>query len=415
MKTNSKIQLTTPANSYESLQAAIKGGADSIYFGVGHMHMRARAANHFSLSDLETISTICHKNHIPCYLTLNTLVYDNEISLIKKICRCAQNASISAVIATDLATMIIAQEEGLNVHISTQANISNIEAVRFLSQYGSVMVLARELTLEQITHICSQIEQQKICGPTGQLVAIEIFIHGALCVSIAGKCNMSLALFNHSANRGDCFQPCRRSYTVTDDDTKDQLKIKNRFIMSPRDLCTITFLDRIIESGVKILKIEGRGRSPEYIFKVTKVYREAIDSYFLGTYTKKKINGWLKELQTVYNRGFWEGGYYLGHPLGEWANSYGSQSTLIKIYRGRVLNYYQKSKIAEFLIENDEISIGDTIVVNGPTTGVSEAEVTSIYSDDKPVKIAYRGDKVTIPFPEKIRPNDKLYVLKSRK
>lgn len=409
-----KIELMAPAGSRESLNAAIKAGADSIYFGVDKLNMRARAAKPFHISDLKEISNICKQNGIKCYLALNTIIYDDEMDLMRTICDAALEANLSAIIATDISTILYARKIGLAVHISTQANISNLESVRFYSQFADVLVLARELTLPQIAHICDEIKKQNIHGPSGKLVQIELFVHGALCVSIAGKCYMSLALTNHSANRGDCLQNCRRSYRVIDDATGNELKIDNRYVMSPKDLCTIDFLDQLIGAGATVFKIEGRGRSADYVFKVTRAYRKAIDSYFQGKFTMEKSKDWKKDLQSVFNRGYWEGGYYLGKRLGEWSGAYGSRATKQKKYVGFVKNYFARPKIAQIMIENESLHIGDQIIAIGPTTGYAETDVESIFVNEKPAQGAAKGDDITIPFPEKLRRNDKIYIIRDR-
>jgi len=415
MNTNKKyVELTAPAGSLESLQAAIKAGADSVYFSLKKLNMRVRSAKSFDMEDLPQIVQICHHKKRRCYLTLNTLVYDNEISTAEEICDAAKNADIDGVIATDWSAIQYARKINLPVHVSTQANISNLEAVQFYSHFADVLVLARELTLDQIQAVCQGIQKKNILGPNGNPVAVEVFVHGALCVAIAGKCYMSLAHTGHSANRGDCFQICRRQFRVTDQETEEELLIDNQFVMSPKDLCTIGILDKIIGAGVSILKIEGRGRSPDYVFTVTKTYREAIDSVFNGTYSLKKIEQWEKTLETVYNRGFWQGGYYLGHKLGEWSASYGSQATRKKIFCGKVIHYFGKPKVAEILVQDGTIQIGDTIAIMGPTTGYAESQVTSLLVNDQEVDKAQKGERPTLTFPEKVRPNDKVFIFRDR-
>ena len=411
----SNIELMAPAGSFECLTAAIKAGADSVYFGIGNLNMRASGANNFSLKDIKKIVNICKKNNVKTYLTLNTIIYDNDFKLMKKICDSTKKAGVNAIIANDMAVLTYAKSINLNTHISTQANISNIEAVKFYSKYADVMVLARELTLDQIKKICSEIEKQKIKGPNNNLIKIEIFVHGALCVSIAGKCYMSLSTFNASANRGLCIQNCRRAYRLIDEETGDELKVENKYIMSPKDLCTIRFLDKILSSGISVLKIEGRARKEDYVYTVTKVYREAIDSYFNNSYTKEKIENWEKELAKVYNRGFWHGGYYLGKKLGEWAGSFGSQAKNERIFVGEVLNYFSKKKIGLFSVTANILKIGDKIQITGPTTGIIETSVSSLFVDDKPSTEAKKGDLVTIPIQERLRKKDKLYLVKERK
>ncbi|MBI4154838.1 U32 family peptidase [Candidatus Woesearchaeota archaeon] len=408
------IELMAPAGSFESLISAIKAGADSVYFGVSNLNMRASGANNFTLNDIKKVVNICKKNNIKCYLTLNTIIYDNDFKLMKKICDSAKRTGVDAIIANDSSVLQYARSIGLNLHISTQANISNIEAVKFYSKYADVIVLARELTLDQIRKICFEIKNQKIKGPSGSIVKIEIFAHGALCVSIAGKCYMSLATFNASANRGVCVQNCRRAYRLIDDETGDELKVENKYIMSPKDLCTIRFLDKILNSGISVLKIEGRARKEDYVYTVVKVYREAIDSYFNNSYTLNRIKKWEQELSKVYNRGFWHGGYYLGKKLGEWAGSFGSQAVNERFFIGNVTNYFSKKKIGLFFITANFLKIGDKIQITGPTTGIVEAKVDNMFVNDKPATIANKGDMITIPIQEKIRKKDKLYLIRER-
>ncbi|MFH1053128.1 MAG: U32 family peptidase [Candidatus Woesearchaeota archaeon] len=418
-KTNEKnsknIEIMSPVGSFESLAAAIKAGADSVYFGVGKLNMRSRSAINFTLSDLKKISKICRKSKIRSYLALNTIVYDDELDEIKKICDSAKKEKISAVIATDISVIGYAKKIGLEVHISTQANVSNIEAVRYYSRYADVIVLARELAIDQIKNISKQIEKQNIRGPNKKLVKLELFVHGALCVSIAGKCYMSLAQYNHSANRGDCLQVCRRGYKVTDLETGDELEIDNKYVMSPKDLCTIGFLDKIIDAGISVLKIEGRGRAPDYVYTATKCYKEAVESIKDKTYTKEKIGKWIKELEKVFNRGFWHSGYYLGKKLGEWSGAYGSKAAKEKVYLGKALNYYSKPKIAHFIIESGGLSVGDEIIVIGPTTGIIKAKVKEMVVNDKKNDSAKKGDNITVMIKERLRKNDRLYKVVDRK
>lgn len=407
-----KVELMAPAGSFEALKAAIKAGADSVYFGVKQLNMRSHSANNFGLKDLKKIKKICAENKVKCYLTLNTIVYDGEIKLIKKICNKTKEAKIDAIIATDMAVISYANSIGLRVHASTQLNVSNIEAVKFFSKYADVIILARELDLRQIKEICSKVKKEKIKGPSGNLIKIEVFVHGALCVSIAGKCFMSLAVFNKSANRGECLQNCRRSYRVIDEDTGDELKVENKYVMSPKDLCTISIVDKLIEADISVFKIEGRARSPDYVYVVTKVYREAINSYYKKTYSQENIKKWKSELKTVFNRGFWYGGYYFGKKLGDWAGVYGTRATKEKVLLGVVLNYFSRKKIGYFKLQAGKLSQGDEILITGPTTGVVFEKATSIFKDEKPVKAAEKGDLITIAINEKIRANDKLFLLK---
>jgi U32 family peptidase len=411
---DSTCNLLAPAGSWETLYAAIKAGADSVYFGLEHLNMRARAAKRLQLDDLPRLADVCRKNKVESYLAVNTLIYDQDLHLLQTILKNAADSGISAVIATDVAAISMAREMGLSVHISTQANISNLRAVRFFSCFADVMVLARELTLEQIKAIVQRIAEEQITGPTGELVQIELFVHGALCISVSGKCDMSLALTNHSANRGDCLQSCRRSYRVIDDATGEELKVENRFVMSPRDLCTIHMIDQLIDAGVRVFKIEGRGRPADYVYKVTHAYRKAIDACLDGSYTEAKRQKWQKELETVFNRGFWQGGYYLGEVVGEWSASYGSRATIEKVYLGHALNYFQKSKIGYFKIEDSVVTCGDKVAIIGPTTGYVETTVDSIFCDEEPVGEGRLGMRITFPVQQKIRKNDKLYLLRPR-
>jgi len=411
-----KPNLMSPVGNFESLAAAIKAGADSVYFGVGKLNMRSRSSINFTLKDLEKIVKTCKKAGVKTYLTLNTVMYDEDLSEIKKICDAAKKSGIDAVIATDIAVIEYCNKIKLSVHMSTQTNISNIDAVKFYSKYADVIVLARELNLEQIAKIINQIKKEKIKGKNGELIKIEIFIHGAMCVSISGKCSMSLALYNKSANRGECLQTCRRKFLVKDKETGDELEIDNEYIMSPKDLCTIRFLDKLIEAGVDVFKIEGRGRSADYVYKVVSAYRKAIDEYFNKTLTKEKIKDYEKELSTVFNRGFWHGGYYLGNKLGEWSGSYGSKAEIEKHFIGIVKHYFPKAKIAELEMQKESLKIGDEILITGDVTGVINCKITSIYKNEKPVNSVKKSDEdVTIKVPEKVRKNDKIYVLKRRK
>jgi U32 family peptidase len=410
-----QIEIMAPAGSYESLHAAINAGANSVYFGIEQLNMRARAANNFTTEDLKKIVSICQENNVRTYLTLNTVMYDHDMILMKKICDTAKESGITAVILSDLAALQYARSIGLEVHMSTQANITNIEAVKFYSAFSDVIVLARELTLKQITSICTQIKEEGIKGPSGELIEVEIFVHGALCVAISGKCYMSLATYNSSANRGACLQNCRRAYKVIDEESGDELRIDNKYIMSPKDLCTIGFIDQIIESGVSVLKIEGRGRAPEYVDTVVRCYREAVESVLEGSYSKEKIDSWIVDLEKVFNRGFWHGGYYLGKELGEWSGTYGSQATTEKIFLGKVKNYFSKVGIGFFDLEAGSISIGDSYLITGPTTGVVEGKVEELMVNEKESDTAVKGDSITFPVSSKIRENDTLFMVKDAK
>lgn len=404
-----KVELMSPAGSYESLQAALQGGADAIYFGIEQLNMRARSTNNFSLNDLSEINKICLSKKIKTYLTLNTILYDHDVSLMKRIIESAKENGINAIIGSDHAVLIYAKKAGLPVHISTQANVSNIESVRFYSEYADTIVLARELTLRQVEDIVKQIKRYNIRGPSGELIKIEVFAHGALCMAISGKCYLSLHSHNASANRGACIQNCRREYVVKDKEEEIELEIDNEYIMSSKDLCTIDFIDKLIESGISILKIEGRGRSADYVYTTTKCYKEAIESYYSGTYSNRyNISAWKQELLTVFNRGFW-GGYYLGKTLGEWTDEAGSKATKKKIYIGKGTKYYSKKSIGEFKLESHKLSIGNEVLITGPTTGIIQTKVHELRIQDIPVHSVRKGDTFSMPLNNKIRPSDKLY------
>ncbi|OGV45789.1 MAG: collagenase [Lentisphaerae bacterium GWF2_44_16] len=409
-----KVEICSPAGSYESLAAALKAGADSVYFGIGHLNMRARSSVNFTIADLKKIRGISEKNGVKNYLVLNSVLYDNELPLMKKICDAAKSAGIHAVVAGDMAAIDYASSIGLSVHISVQANVCNSEAVRLYSRYANVMVLARELPLAGIKKITNFIRKNKITGPSGNLVRIEIFAHGALCVSISGKCYMSLAVYNSSANRGECYQNCRRKYLVSDAETGEQLVIDNKYVMSPKDICTLPFLDSIIDADVSILKIEGRGRSPDYVYAVTRAYREAVESCRDGSFSPAKSQMWMKELSSVFNRGFW-GGYYLGEKLDAWCGTGGNLSPKRKIHIGKVLNYYQKSGVADFALEAGGLKKGDEIMVCGTTTGVASQIVDSLMFNGEFVETAPKGSTVSVSFQEKLRKGDKLYLVTPRK
>lgn len=402
------IEIMSPVGSQESLMAAIQGGADAVYFGTGHLNMRSRSSANFTLNDLLSISETCREHGVRTYLTLNTVVYDEEMEQIRTIMDAAVASGIDAVIAADMSVIRYAREKGMEIHMSTQANISNLEAVKFYARFADVMVTARELNLDQVKRITGAIRDEGITGPSGEPVRIEVFAHGALCMAVSGKCYISLDIFNSAANRGACMQPCRRPYTVFDRDGEVELQVDNQYIMSPKDLKTIDFLDKIIDAGVTVLKIEGRGRSPEYVKTVTKCYREAADAVLAGTFSKEKLETWNQELGTVYNRGFWDG-YYLGRKVGEWSGQYGSQATRKKIYIGKIMNHYPKINVAEVKIEAQHLAVGDRILVLGPTTGVMEDEVREIRVDDKNVDKTVRGELCTIPVNDVVRLSDKLY------
>ncbi|WP_456464149.1 peptidase U32 family protein [Lutibacter sp.] len=414
MTTTGKIELMAPAGNFESLQAALDNGADSIYFGVEQLNMRARASINFTLDDLQEISNRCKAKNVRTYLTLNTIIYDHDLTIVKTLLQKAKEAGITAVIAMDQAVIASARAIEMEVHISTQINITNIETAKFYAMFADTMVLSRELSLRQVKKITEQIVKEDVRGPSGNLVEIEIFGHGALCMAVSGKCYMSLHAYNSSANRGACKQNCRKKYTVIDQETGIEMELDNEYIMSPKDLCTIDFLDQIDDAGVKVLKIEGRGRAPEYVAKVIKCYRDAIDSIEEGTYSKEKVISWMLELEKVYNRGFWSG-YYLGQKLGEWSKGSGSHATQKKVYLGKGMHYFPKSKIGEFKIEAYDIAIGDTILITGPTTGAQEMEVHEMFVNDVKGEKGQKGDSVTIPLDFRIRPSDKLYKMVSTK
>ncbi len=409
MQTN-KVELMAPAGSFESLMAAIKAGANSVYFGIEQLNMRARSSNNFTIDDLAKIAQICKENGLKSYLTLNTIVYDHDISLMKTIVDAAKKNGIDAIIASDHAVFNYAKKTGVRVHISTQANISNIDSIEFFADYADVMVMARELSLKQVAAITREIKRRNITGPSGELVRVEIFAHGALCMAVSGKCYLSLHSNFASANRGACIQNCRRNYVVIDKEEGVEFEIDNEYIMSAKDLCTIDFLDKVIDAGVTVLKIEGRGRSADYVYTVIKCYREAIDAYYDGTYGPEKFEKWKTRLSTVFNRGFWDG-YYLGRTMGEWSNEYGSKATKKKIYIGKGLKYYENAGVAEFKLESHTLSLGDEILVTGPTTGIVQTFVDEIRVEDKTADKIGKGTVFTVKMEEKVRPSDKLYKL----
>jgi len=402
------FEIMAPVGSYESLMAAIQGGANSVYFGIEKMNMRANSSNNFTFSDLKKIVAICEEHGLKSYLTVNTVIYDHEIPLMQEIVDAAKANNVTAIIASDIAVINYAHKKGVEVHISTQLNISNIESLRFYAQFADVVVLARELNLDQISEISKIIQKENITGPSGKPVKIELFVHGALCMAISGKCYLSLHEKNYSANRGACLQTCRKAYIVTEKESGNELEIDNEYIMSPKDLSTIKFLNKVLDAGVRVLKIEGRARPPEYVKTVSECYNEAIEAYIDGTYNEEKIKNWEKRLATVFNRGFWNG-YYLGQRLGEWSHKYGSRATKRKIYIGKGTNYFTKIKIAEFLIETNQVSVGDDILITGPTTGVVQTTVQEIRVDEKNTATAVKGQKCSIPIKQLIRRSDKLY------
>jgi putative protease len=401
------VEIMAPVGSYESLMAAIQGRADSVYFGIGHLNMRSKSSRNFTLDDLKQISLIANQHNLRTYITLNTVIFDEEIEYMKSIVNAARDNNITAIIASDQSVIQYANNVGMEVHMSTQTNITNIEAVKYWSEYADVMVTARELNLKQIAAITRVINGQQIKGPSGKLVQIEVFAHGALCMAVSGKCYLSLDNLNSSANRGACLQQCRRPYKVTDDDGIE-LVVDNEYIMSPKDLKTLDFLDKILNAGVRVLKIEGRGRSPEYVKTVSRVYREAVDACVEGTFNKERIDQWNIELSSVYNRGFWDG-YYLGRKMGKWTEKYGSQATKRKIYVGKINNYFSRLNVAEIKMETQELQIGDEIKIIGPTTGVYEGHISEIRVDLKNVNKTVKGEDCSVPVKELVRRGDKVY------
>ncbi|WP_311548765.1 peptidase U32 family protein [Prevotella nigrescens] len=405
-----EYEIMAPVGSRESLAAAIQAGAGSIYFGIGQLNMRSHSANHFTIEDLKEIAETCNERGIKTYLTVNTIIYGEDINAMREIIDAAKAANITAVIVSDVAVMVYCRQVGMEVHLSTQLNISNIEALKFYAQFADVAVLARELNMEQVAEIYRQIEEQDIRGPRGELVRIEMFCHGAFCMAISGKCYMSLHDSNRSANRGQCTQICRRSYTVTDNETGNQLEIDNKYIMSPKDLKTVRFIDKMMKAGVRVFKIEGRARGPEYVYEVVTCYKEAIQSVLDGTYTEEKKDKWDERLSTVFNRGFWDG-YYQGQRLGEWTKNYGNKATEKKVLVGKVMKYFSKLGVAEIAVEASEIEKEQKMLITGPTTGILKFDASEIRYDLKPVEKAEKGWRVSVPVPDKVRPNDKVYKL----
>jgi U32 family peptidase len=404
------VEIMAPVGSYEALMAAIQANAGSVYFGVGHLNMRARSANNFTLNDLKEIVRRCNKTKIKTYLTLNVGIFDEEFSTLSEVLTAARDAGISAVIASDISVIQKCREFGLEVHISTQMNISNYEAVKFYSQFADVMVLAREMNLGRVSNISRKIRDNNLLGPSGNLVRLEMFVHGALCMATSGKCYISLHETHSSANRGSCMQACRRSYIVTDKETGRELEIDNEYIMSPKDLKTIHFLNKILDSGVTVLKIEGRARSPEYVKTVVGCYKEAVDAYFDGTFDDRNIRTWDLKLATVFNRGFWDG-YYLGQRLGEWSSNYGSVATKRKLYTGKVTNYFSNLEVAEIKLETGSLKLGDEIIISGPSTGLIQTIVEEIRVGLISVNEANKGELCSIPVAMKTRRSDKIYKL----
>jgi len=397
-----------PVGSRESLAAAIQAGADSVYFGVGQLNMRSHSANHFDLNDLDYIVATCRAHDIKTYLTVNTIIYDEDVETMHTIIDAAVKAGVSAVIASDVAVMTYCREKGMEVHLSTQLNISNVEALKFYAQFADVSVLARELNMKQVKHIHEEIIRQNICGPSGRQIRIEMFCHGALCMAVSGKCYMSLHAANRSANRGQCVQICRRSYTVTDNETGNQLEIDNKYIMSPKDLKTVRFIDKMMDAGVRVFKIEGRARGPEYVYTVVTCYKEAIQSVLDGTFTEAKKDAWDQRLATVFNRGFWDG-YYQGQTLGEWNKAYGSLATEKKTLVGVVNKFFSRLSVGEIAVQASTFKKGDKLLITGPTTGAMYLHATEIHDDNGPIDEAVQHTLVSVPVPGKVRPNDKVF------
>ena len=408
MKNIHDYEIMSPAGSYESLMAAIQGGADSIYFGIEGLNMRAKSSNNFTIEDLHNIALICKENNIKSYLTVNTIIYDNDMELMRKVVDAAKEASLSAIIAADVAVLMYARSIGVEVHLSTQLNITNTESLKFYAQFADVAVLARELNLDQVASIHKDIVEQQIKGPSGELIRIEMFCHGALCMAVSGKCYLSLHEKDLSANRGACNQICRRGYIVKDKDSEIELEIDNEYIMSPKDLKTIHFMNKMMDAGVRVFKIEGRARGPEYVRLVTSCYKEAVQAYCDGTFSQEKIDVWNEKLATVFNRGFWDG-YYLGQRLGEWTHRYGSGATKRKVYVGKAIKHFGNIGVTEFLVETQSIKTGDELLITGPTTGAIFLTAEDIRVNLKQVDEAKKGDSFSIKTPEKIRPNDQLY------
>ena len=402
------FEIMSPAGSYESLMASIQGGADSVYFGVEQLNMRARSSHNFTLSDLQNISAICAENNLRSYLTLNVIIYDNEIDQMRSIIDTARKCGITAIIASDLSAIRYARESEMKVHLSTQVNITNFDSLNYYSEWADVVVLARELNLDQVRHIHDQIEEKNITGPSGEKIRIEMFCHGALCMAVSGKCYLSLHENSRSANRGDCYQTCRKAYLVTEKESGYELEVDNEYIMSPKDLNTIGFINRIMDAGVTLFKIEGRARSPEYVRTVTSAYDEAINAVIDGTYNQKLIDNLNGRLSTVFNRGFWDG-YYLGQKLGEWSHNYGSSATMRKIYLGKITNYFSKIGVAEIKLETGDMKRGDELLIIGPTTGVLDYNVNEIRVGDESVEIAEKGVFCSVPSESLLRRSDKVY------
>lgn len=408
MENNHEYEVMAPVGSRDSLAAAIQAGADSVYFGVGQLNMRSHSANHFDLNDLDYIVATCREHGIKTYLTVNTIIYDDDVETMHAIVDAAVKAGVSAVIASDVAVMTYCRKVGMEVHLSTQLNISNVEALEFYSRFADVSVLARELNMKQVRHIHDEIARHNVCGPSGKQVRIEMFCHGALCMAVSGKCYMSLHAANRSANRGQCVQVCRRSYTVTDNETGNQLEIDNKYIMSPKDLKTIRFIDKMMDAGVRVFKIEGRARGPEYVYTVVSCYKEAIESVLDGTFTEEKKAAWDERLATVFNRGFWDG-YYQGQTMGEWNDQYGSLATEKKTLVGMVNKYFSKIGVGEIAVQASTFKKGDRLLITGPTTGAMYLDATEIHDDNGPIEETVQHTYVSVPVPGKVRPHDKVF------
>ncbi|MGP1417678.1 peptidase U32 family protein [Prevotella fusca] len=409
-KNTNDFEIMAPVGSRESLAAAINAGANSVYFGIGQLNMRSHSANHFTIDDLKEIAETCNAKNTKTYLTVNTVIYGEDIETMHEIIDAAKAANITAVIASDVAVMMYCRQVGVEVHLSTQLNISNIDALKFYAQFADVAVLARELNMDQVKEIHEQIIKQNICGPKGQPVRIEMFCHGAFCMAISGKCYMSLHDANRSANRGACVQICRRSYTVTDNETGNQLEIDNKYIMSPKDLKSVRFIDKMMDAGVRVFKIEGRARGPEYVHTVVSCYKEAIESVLDGTFTEEKKDQWDERLSTVFNRGFWDG-YYQGQKMGEWTKEYGNKATEKKVLIGKVIKYFSRLGVAEIAVEANTFAKGDKLLITGNSTGAMFLNADEIRYELNPVELAEQGWRVSIPVPDKVRPNDKLFKL----
>jgi putative protease len=408
-----EIEIMSPAGNFECLVAAIQGGANSVYFGIGNLNMRSRSANNFVIDDLHKIVEQCSEKGIKTYLAVNIVMFDDDMAMMRELIDAAKATNVSAIIASDPATIMYASAKGVEIHLSTQINITNFESLRFYSQYADVAVLARELNMEQVKHIYEQIVTNNLCGPRKSLLRLEMFAHGALCMAVSGKCYLSLHEYNASANRGNCYQVCRRSYMVTDKETGRELEVDNQYIMSPKDLCTIDFMDRMIEAGVRVFKIEGRARSAEYVKTVTHCYSQAAEAIVSGGYTPEKISSWKESLSTVFNRGFWDG-YYLGKRMGEWSETYGNKATKHKIYTGKITNFFANISVAEVLIESNELVVNDEVLIIGPTTGVIELTVKEIRVKLAPVNKSVKGEYCSIAVNNRVRRGDKLYRFEKR-